>query len=115
MFTLSLIVLICFINVFGYIVSLYLYLISKYEIESKFPKFKRIIRYYEKTTLFFILYTLFFILYSLFFILYSLFFILYYYGSFNRFNILAFYYYYEFNTMWCNLFKNKNKIKTRYI
>ena len=53
MFTLNLIVLICFINVFGYILSLYL--ISKYEIETKFPKLKRIIKYYEKSTQFFII------------------------------------------------------------
>ena len=52
MFTLSFIVLICFINVFGYIVSLYL--ISKYDIETRFPKFKGIIKYFEKTTLFII-------------------------------------------------------------
>jgi hypothetical protein len=53
MFTLSLIVFICFINVFGYILSLYL--ISKYDIETKFPKLKRIIKYYEKSTHFFII------------------------------------------------------------
>jgi hypothetical protein len=53
MFTLNLIVLICFINVFGYILSLYL--ISKYDIETKFPKLKRIIKYYEKSTQFFII------------------------------------------------------------
>jgi hypothetical protein len=53
MFTLSLIVFICFINVFGYILSLFLN--SKYDIENKFPKLKRIIRYYEKSTQFFII------------------------------------------------------------
>jgi len=47
MFILNLIVLICFINIFGIIVSLYL--ISKYDIENNFPKFKRSIRYYEKS------------------------------------------------------------------
>lgn len=54
MFTLSFIVLICFINVFGYIASIYL--ISKYDIETKFPRLKRIIKYYEKSTLFFIIF-----------------------------------------------------------
>lgn len=53
MFTLNLIFLICFINICGYIVSLYL--ISKYEIESKYHKFKRSIRYYDKSTQFFII------------------------------------------------------------
>jgi DNA polymerase type B, organellar and viral len=53
MFTLNLIVLICFTNVFGYILSLYL--ISKYDIETKFPKLKRIIKYYDKSTQFFII------------------------------------------------------------
>jgi len=53
MFTLNLILLICFINAFGYILSLYL--ISKYNIETKFPKLKRIIKYYEKSTQFFII------------------------------------------------------------
>jgi len=54
MFTLSLIVLISFINVFGYIFSLYL--ISKYDIETKFPKLKRIIKYYEKSIQLFIIF-----------------------------------------------------------
>jgi hypothetical protein len=53
MFTLSFIVLICFINVFGYIASIYLR--SKYDLDTKFPKLKRIIKYYEKSTLFFII------------------------------------------------------------
>lgn len=45
MFTLSLILLISFINIMWFILSLYL--ISKYDIETKFPKLKKIIRYYE--------------------------------------------------------------------
>jgi hypothetical protein len=53
MFTLSFIVFICFINIFGYILSLYL--ISKYDIEIKFPKLKRIIKYYEKSSIIFII------------------------------------------------------------
>ena len=54
MFVLCLIALICFVNVLGYFISLYL--INKYDIENKYPKFKKIIRYYEKSTLFFVIF-----------------------------------------------------------
>nr|YP_010146930.1 hypothetical protein K4014_mgp37 [Cyclocybe aegerita]QQP21439.1 hypothetical protein [Cyclocybe aegerita] len=48
MFVLSLIVLLCIINVMGYVLSLYL--ISKYDIESKYPKLKKILIYFTKST-----------------------------------------------------------------
>ena len=51
-FILSLICLLNFISVVGYLTSIYL--VTKYDIENKFPKFKRIIRYYEKSSLFFV-------------------------------------------------------------
>ena len=54
MFTLSLIVLISFINIMGFLLSLYL--ISKYDIENKFPKFKKIIKYYENSNKIFIIF-----------------------------------------------------------
>lgn len=44
MFILNLVVLICFFNIVGYILSIYL--VNKYDIETKFPKFKRYIKYY---------------------------------------------------------------------
>ena len=54
MFTLSLIVLISFINIIGYILSLYL--LSKYDIENKYPKYIKIIKYFEKSNKIFILF-----------------------------------------------------------
>ena len=51
-FLLSLICLLNFISVVGYLTSIYL--VTKYDIETKFPKFKRIIRYYEKSSIFFV-------------------------------------------------------------
>ena len=54
MFTLSLIVLISFINIMGFLLSLYL--INKYDIETKFPKFKKIIKYYENSNKIFIIF-----------------------------------------------------------
>jgi hypothetical protein len=52
MFILSLLVLICFFNVVGYILSIYL--INKYDIETKFPKFKWYINFYNSTSKFFL-------------------------------------------------------------
>ena len=49
---LSLICLLNFISVVGYLTSIYL--VNKYDVETKYPKFKRIIRYYEKSSLFFV-------------------------------------------------------------
>ena len=51
-FILSLICLLKFISVVGYLTSIYL--VNKYDVETKYPKFKRIIRYYEKSSLFFV-------------------------------------------------------------
>ena len=49
---LSLICLLNFISFVGYLTSIYL--VNKYDVETKYPKFKRIIRYYEKSSLFFV-------------------------------------------------------------
>ena len=51
-FVLALVCLSSFINISGYILSIYL--INKYDIESKFPRLKIIIIYYKKTSLFFV-------------------------------------------------------------
>jgi hypothetical protein len=50
MFMLNLIILICFVNIVGYILSIYL--VNKYDIEEKFPKFKRYINFYKTTSKF---------------------------------------------------------------
>lgn len=50
---LSLIALLSFINVVGYFLSLHL--IQRYDIKKKYPKFNKIISFYENRTLFFIL------------------------------------------------------------
>ena len=52
-FILSLICLLNFINVVGYLTSIYL--INKYDIETKFPKFKKVIKFYEKSSLFWVI------------------------------------------------------------
>ena len=49
---LSLVCLFSFINVVGYLS--FIILINKYDIESKFPRLKIIIKYYKKTSLFFV-------------------------------------------------------------
>jgi hypothetical protein len=49
---LAIISLLCFFNVIGYLISIIL--INKYEIETKFPKLKRLINYYSKSTLIFV-------------------------------------------------------------
>ena len=51
-FILSLICLLNFINVIGYLLSIYV--INKYDVETKFPKFKKVILYYENSSLFFV-------------------------------------------------------------
>ena len=48
-FLLSLIALLCFINVLGFII-VYIF-IQKNEYETKYPKFKKIINYYKNTSL----------------------------------------------------------------
>lgn len=52
-FLLSLVALFCLINIIGYISSYYL--IQKGNYEVKYPKFARIINYYKKTTLVFLI------------------------------------------------------------
>lgn len=51
-FILSLICLINFINVVGYLTSIYL--VTKYEVETKYPKLIKVIRYYERSSIFFV-------------------------------------------------------------
>jgi len=53
MFILTLIALFCFINVIGYFLSIYL--INIYDIKNKYPKFNKIIKYYENYNLLFII------------------------------------------------------------
>ena len=50
---LSLIILFCFINIIGYFTSIYL--VNKYNIESKYPKYAKYIRYFEKSRIYFVL------------------------------------------------------------
>lgn len=45
---LNIVALFCFINVFGYIVSLYI--LDKYNVEEKYPKLKLIINYFKKSS-----------------------------------------------------------------
>jgi len=53
MFILNLVVLTCFFNIVGYILSIYL--VNKYDIETKYPKFKRYINFYKSTSKFFLI------------------------------------------------------------
>src|SRR6266436_6682186 len=53
-FILSLICLLCFINVIVYLIAIIL--LNKYNIEEKYPKLKMFINYYEKTTFFFVIF-----------------------------------------------------------
>jgi hypothetical protein len=53
MLILSLIILACFINITGYFISIYL--IKKYNIEDKYPKYSKLIRYFEKSNIFFVI------------------------------------------------------------
>ena len=48
-----LIVLVCFINVFGYLIAFYL--LEYYHIDNKFPKFKGIINYFKKSSWIFLI------------------------------------------------------------
>lgn len=50
----SLVALLCFINVLGYFISFYI--LDKYNIETRFPKLSKIKTYYQNTTLIFIIY-----------------------------------------------------------
>lgn len=65
---LSLVALLCFINVLGYFISLYI--LDKFNIETRFPKLNKIKTYYQNTTIiFFIFESLFCILILLFLII----------------------------------------------
>jgi hypothetical protein len=52
-FILSLVALLAFMNVLGYFLSLHL--VQRYDIATKYPKIRRIVNFYEKSSLFFIL------------------------------------------------------------
>lgn len=52
-FLLSLIALLCFLNVLGFLVAYIL--IQKGDYENKYPKFKTIINYFKKTTIFYVI------------------------------------------------------------
>lgn len=52
-FILSLIALICFINIIGYFISIYL--LEKYKVEEKFPKYYKLMMYYKKRNIFFVI------------------------------------------------------------
>ena len=51
-FILALIILLCFINITGYFVSIYL--INKYNVEERYPKYSKIIRYFEGSRILFV-------------------------------------------------------------
>ena len=53
-FLLSLVCLFNFINVVGYLTSIYL--INKYNIEERYPKLSKLIRYFEKSRIFFVVF-----------------------------------------------------------
>ena len=53
MFILSLITLVCLINIIGYFISIYL--INKYDVEKRYPKYIKIIRYFEKCQILFVI------------------------------------------------------------
>lgn len=66
--TLSLVALLCFMNVLGYFFSFYI--LDKYNIETRFPKLNKIKTYYQNTTILFIIFeSLFCILILLFLII----------------------------------------------
>jgi len=50
----SLVALLCFINVLGYFISLYI--LDKYNIETRFPRLNKIKSYYQKSTIIFIIF-----------------------------------------------------------
>ena len=53
MFILSLIVLFCFINIFGYFMALYL--IKRLDLINRYPKINKFIKYYENTNFIFLI------------------------------------------------------------
>nr|YP_010697737.1 hypothetical protein P1R16_mgp02 [Porodaedalea niemelaei]WCF76633.1 hypothetical protein [Porodaedalea niemelaei] len=60
---LALIILFCFINITGYFISIYL--INKYNVESKYPKYYKIIRYFEQSRILFVTIEIFLCLFCL--------------------------------------------------
>lgn len=52
-FLLTLVALLCFINVLGFLTAYII--IQKGNYENKYPKFKKIINYYKKSTLFYVI------------------------------------------------------------
>jgi hypothetical protein len=62
----SLMAILCFINVLGYFISFYV--LDKYNIETRFPKLNKIKTYYQNTTLMFICFEALFCLCILFFL-----------------------------------------------
>jgi hypothetical protein len=52
MFILNLSTLFCFVNITGYLLSLYLLDKYKDKIDEKYPRLKKIIHFYSKTTMF---------------------------------------------------------------
>jgi hypothetical protein len=67
--TLSLVALLCLINILGYFLSLYI--LDKYNIENKFPKLNKIKTYYKNTTLIFIIFESLFCIFCLLFLIIS--------------------------------------------
>ena len=62
----SLIAILCFINVLGYFISFYV--LKKYNLETRFPKLNKIKAYYQNTTLMFICFEALFCFLILFFL-----------------------------------------------
>jgi hypothetical protein len=79
MFLLNLSTLFCFINIAGYLLSLYL--IDKYkdQLDIKFPRLKRIINFYSKTNMFLLKFEIFVAFILLIFMLLANFFVFYIY------------------------------------
>jgi len=63
----SLVALLCFINVLGYFLSFHV--LDKYNIETRFPKLSKIKKYYKNTTLIFIIYESLFCIFCLLFLI----------------------------------------------
>lgn len=67
-FILLLILLFSFLNILGYFISIIL--LNKYEIVLKYPKLKRIIQMYEKTSMIFLVFEIILVLIIILFLLY---------------------------------------------
>ena len=101
MFILNLSCLFCFINIAGYLLSLYL--IDKYkdQLDIKFPRLKRIINFYSKTKLFWLKFEIIVAFITLLVMLIA------------NFTIFYLYYMISFLTPPPPLFKTENKIQLR--